>query len=955
MGCTQCPGKKPKDISDELSEVDVPNPNNEPQKNIPNSKNERPIIIPTPTNLRRVSRPPTIVDESVNIKVADPQAFSEVFIQQRQQAIDNTSYRSVIESWQPDSLQHLADTIKTFCKGKSIIDRHWIIFYWVTFNIEYDTVSYFTKDYRDQSAEGVFQNKKGVCAGYANIYKYLCDEIELPCEVVGGYSKGYGFDDREGAPAETDHAWNVVEIYHHQYLMESTWGAGHLNDKKAFERKLDSYYFLPRPNEMIYHHLPEDEKWQLLETPIQMDEYMQMPHLRPIYFEFKLNMIQPRNQCFVELEHNKPYALVIMKTPNNIGLLADLKLHDQEIEGGHFVYFNKRKQLYYCYFAPANIGDHKITIYAKHGNTDVGSFSAVLDLKLKIKQMPQEPISYPKYWKCFYDFRLKLLSPLNTHIINLNKNEKYAQILIQAPSDIQLMGQIQNQSGENILCGEQVYYDRERKCWTCNFAPNKNGIFNALTHAKKTSDPGSYTSAIQFKINASQVPSPPFSFPTTWHNFYDLDLKILYPVGRGIIVLRNKTSCEIRIKTPDDVGLVSQLQNDNDEEIFGGNETYYDDKSGFWRCKFAPNENRMFNALILAKRKSDSKLFSSAVMFKIDATELSAPSSSLLKTTQLFHDLNLEVLSPIGNSKITLSENSSFAEICLKTPDYVELLGQLRDADDKEILYAEEVYYDRHKNIWRCKFAPNQNGLFNAIIMAKKKTDSGLYSAAVTFQIEANHIRLPPLTFPKTWAPFYDFDLKVIAPHSRSTAVWSKNASYAEILIQAPDDIRLSCRIEYEGTPIENGALAQYDHEKQLWQLLFAPEHTGEHQLYIFAKRIDDKNVSAKSAVMFPLNVTKISKPMKFPVVYAQFETSKCQIHTPLDGRLKKGSTVDFHCNIPGAVSVKFTIDAKTLKPEEYVDPIVQRQLTVGSEEVTICAKYDQNPHYTILIKYFVE
>ena len=323
------------------------------------------ITIKRPRTIDTVSEESVVVDEFIDIEVADSQAFNQNIIQQRQQAVKNTSYRSVIESWQTNSLPQLAETIKTFSKGKSLVDRHWIIFYWVTLNIEYDTVAYFSKDYKDQSAEGVFRTKKGVCAGYANIYKYLCDHLQMPCEKVSGYSKGYGFDDREGAPTETDHAWNAVEIYSHWYLMESTWGAGHLNEQKMFTRELDSYYFLPRPNEMIYHHLPEDDKWQLLQTPIQMAQYMQMPQLRPLYFEYKLETIQPRNQCFVNLEKNEPFALVIMKTPTDIYLIADLKLHDQKVDGGHRVIFDKKKRHYCCYFAPANIGDHKITIYAK--------------------------------------------------------------------------------------------------------------------------------------------------------------------------------------------------------------------------------------------------------------------------------------------------------------------------------------------------------------------------------------------------------------------------------------------------------------------------------------------------------------------------------------------------------------------------------------------------------------
>ncbi|CAF4458651.1 unnamed protein product, partial [Rotaria magnacalcarata] len=83
--------------------------------------------------------------------------------------------------------------------------------------------------------------------------------------------------------------------------MESTWGAGHLNDKKQYERELTSYYFLPRPNEMIYHHLPEDVKWQLLKSPINMEQYLQMPKLRPLYFDLKLELVSPRNQGVISL------------------------------------------------------------------------------------------------------------------------------------------------------------------------------------------------------------------------------------------------------------------------------------------------------------------------------------------------------------------------------------------------------------------------------------------------------------------------------------------------------------------------------------------------------------------------------------------------------------------------------------------------------------------------------
>ncbi|CAF1502039.1 unnamed protein product, partial [Rotaria sordida] len=75
-------------------------------------------------------------NDHVEIQVADPEALNDSFVQQRQQAINNRSYQSTIESWRPKSLQQLTETIKAFSQGKSFVDRHWIIFYWIASNID---------------------------------------------------------------------------------------------------------------------------------------------------------------------------------------------------------------------------------------------------------------------------------------------------------------------------------------------------------------------------------------------------------------------------------------------------------------------------------------------------------------------------------------------------------------------------------------------------------------------------------------------------------------------------------------------------------------------------------------------------------------------------------------------------------------------------------------------------
>ncbi|CAF1167744.1 unnamed protein product [Rotaria sordida] len=721
MGCKICKKSTVDESAIKTSENNVRSRQYEKNAATNDNTTEKPIIpidliIDNDTNTDQY----TGTNDHIEIQAADPQAFNGSLIQQRQQAINNRSYQSTIKSWRPKSLQQLTETIKAFSQGKSFVDRHWIIFYWIASNIDYDTVSYFSGQYGDQTAEGVFRAKKGVCAGYANLYKYLSDQLEMPCEVVSGYSKGYGFEDRTDAPSETDHAWNAVEIGHHWYLMESTWGAGHLDDTKQFKRELSSYYFLPRPNEMIYHHLPENEKWQLLRTPIKMTQYLQMPKLRPLYFDLHIELVSPRNQAHVDLLPGKPYALVLVRTPSDVDLVAKLQLQGQEIDGGHRVIFDHQKQLYSCYFAPPQTGNYKITIYAKQATTNDTTYNQLLDLTLDVKQMSLNPISFPQTWKNFSDLGLEVISPQNTHLIKLNNGVDHAQILIKTPENVELLGRLQN----------------ERK-----------------------------------------------------------------------------------------------------EEVIGG----------------------------------------------------------------------------------------------------------------------DQVYFDRRKNIWRCYFAPDRNGLFEALIMAKKKSDSGNCTSAVAFKIEARQIPSPPMSYPYTWPSFYDFDLKIEAPQNRSNAIWVDNASYAEVLIRTPDDVQLSCDIKYNNVKVENGSLTQYNNEKKLWQLLFAPERTGLHELIVYAKRNNDNESSSKSVVRFNLNVNKLRRSIKFPLIYSQFQTKKCQIYTPIDGILKKGSVVPIHCVIPGASDVNLTVDSQWLESEGYTDPILQRKITVGSKDVTIYAKYKQKSSYDGLLKYTVE
>ena len=324
------------------------------------------------------------------------------------------------------------------------------------------------------------------------------------------------------------------------------------------------------------------------------------------------------------------------------------------------------------------------------------------------------------------------------------------------------------------------------------------------------------------------------------------------------------------------------------------------------------------------------------------------------KTWPLFFELNLRVVSPREMNSIKIGKGSTHAEILIQAPSNVQLLGHLKDSNNEKIFGGDRVFFDRHRQLWRCLFAPNQNGTFKANILAKRSSDPGSYTSACRYTLEASQISSTPLSYPKTWQLFYDLGLEIEAAYDRAIIPWSENASYAEIRMRAPDNVHLSCNIKYNDNKIENGTLTQYDSDRHNWQLLFAPQHTGLHELCVYGKRENDAASSSHSVAEFHLNVTRLKQSIKFPETYSKFNENRCYILEPIHDTLKRGSLTLIHCRIPGATDVNVQIDSNWDEKGGYHDPFYKKPVKVGSKTVTVYAKYGHKSRYDGLFKYTV-
>lgn len=162
-----------------------------------------------------------------------------------------------------------------------------LLFTWTATHIYYDDASFNSGNYADMSAASVLKRHKGVCDGYSNLFKTLCDSAGIKAVKITGYAKGYGYNPGDKF-TKTDHAWNAVSIDGKWRLMDVTWASGYgknVNGKLVSKQQFNNFWYNTNPQAFIFSHLPENPAWQLLPGKIiKLADYERMPALDDSYF-----------------------------------------------------------------------------------------------------------------------------------------------------------------------------------------------------------------------------------------------------------------------------------------------------------------------------------------------------------------------------------------------------------------------------------------------------------------------------------------------------------------------------------------------------------------------------------------------------------------------------------------------------------------------------------------------
>lgn len=172
-----------------------------------------------------------------------------------------------IKSIQIKNIQTIDDLYSKIIETSYTDDEKvYVIAKYVVENIKYGK--------RAKNPVNCVNTKEGVCQDYSELFKALCDIAQIECYIVTGNGKtnstDIGFYD-------SNHAWNIIKINGDYKIYDLTWAAGYVSEGE-FKKRFNQFYFDSSPEKFVLDHFPDDSKWQLLDNPMSMQEFISLPY-----------------------------------------------------------------------------------------------------------------------------------------------------------------------------------------------------------------------------------------------------------------------------------------------------------------------------------------------------------------------------------------------------------------------------------------------------------------------------------------------------------------------------------------------------------------------------------------------------------------------------------------------------------------------------------------------------
>ncbi|KAI1438759.1 hypothetical protein GGR50DRAFT_300095 [Xylaria sp. CBS 124048] len=174
---------------------------------------------------------------------------------------------------------------------RSDVQRLRAIFVWVTEKINWEED--FDADFVD--TRQVIHTKRGCAEEYAVLVHEMCAAIGIHSEIVRGYLKTPGEIPETNIMPRSNHWWNAVLVDDEWRMMDCCL-ATPSNPRRGLYSNCSSgspdfWWFLPRPTELCWTHIPEHHEQQHICPPVAHETLLNLPGACPPYFKNSIAMV----------------------------------------------------------------------------------------------------------------------------------------------------------------------------------------------------------------------------------------------------------------------------------------------------------------------------------------------------------------------------------------------------------------------------------------------------------------------------------------------------------------------------------------------------------------------------------------------------------------------------------------------------------------------------------------
>jgi hypothetical protein len=218
---------------------------------------------------------------------------------------------------------------------RSDVQRLRAIFSWVSEKITWEEDCDTEID-----ARRVIQTKRGCAQEVAVLVMEMCAAVGIHCEVIRGYLKTPGEIPELTIMPRSNHWWNAVVVDREWRIMDCSLAAAS-NPRRALysstsSQIAESWWFLARPTEICWTHVPEHHQQQHMCPPIAHEVLLALPCACPPFFKNALQMVE-YDTSLIRIE-DLELAHIKFTVPADVECVAEVEARafERDADGDYF-------------------------------------------------------------------------------------------------------------------------------------------------------------------------------------------------------------------------------------------------------------------------------------------------------------------------------------------------------------------------------------------------------------------------------------------------------------------------------------------------------------------------------------------------------------------------------------------------------------------------------------------